>query len=140
VLQKKKSIPKHKKPSAYYGLHLCHSNSFCLAFNSPFKFWRMIVSVSLITGEEDIVMIFARMSEMMIFLLKSSLLCALKDDSNSLFLLYNSISWSSIFVISAWVVEIDLDVSSSKDLEFFSCTSSFSMSQACCTDVIIGDS
>jgi hypothetical protein len=38
------------------------------------------------------------------------------------------------------VVEIDLDVSSSKDLEFFSYTSSFSMSKACCTDVIIGDS
>jgi hypothetical protein len=52
----------------------------------------MIVSVSLITGEEDIVMIFARMPEMMIFLLKSSSLSALKDDSNSVFLLYNSIS------------------------------------------------
>ena len=37
-------------------------------------------------------------------------------------------------------MEIDLDVSSSKALEFLSGTSSFLMFKACCTNVIIVDS
>jgi len=100
----------------------------------------MTTLVSLITRELNIMVISARIPDVITFLLKSSSSCALRDGSNLVFLLCSSINCSCIFVISTWVVEIDLDVFSLKVSEFLSHTSSFLTSKARYSNVIIGDS
>jgi len=100
----------------------------------------MTTLVSLITGELNIMVISARIPEVITFLLKNSSSYALRDDSNLVFLLCSSINCSCIFVISTWVVEIDLDAFFLKASEFFNRTSSFLTYKARYSNVIIGDS